>query len=78
VRNNTTLWQLFVKLMLTNNESESFEVLEKALSTLHKAFWSSVQDSHFERNIQDCLGTMKITNQLIDGGFFSFILFLFH
>jgi hypothetical protein len=78
VRNNTALWQLFVKLMLTNTEGESFEVLEKVLSTLHKAFWSAVQDPHFERDIQNCLGTMKMTNQLIDGGFFSFILFLFH
>ncbi|GFG34972.1 hypothetical protein Cfor_09317, partial [Coptotermes formosanus] len=66
VRNNTALWQLFVKLMLTNTEGESFEVLEKVLSTLHKAFWSAVQDPHFERDIQNCLGTMKMTNQLID------------
>jgi len=77
VRNNTALWQLFVKLMLTNTDNESFEVLEKVLSNLHKAFWSAIQDSHFERDTQDCLDTMKITNQLIDG-VFLFILFLFH
>lgn len=77
MRNNTALWQLFAKLMLTNTDSESFEVLEKVLSTLHKAFWSAVQDSHFERDTRDCLDTMKITNQLIDGGFFSSFYFCF-
>jgi hypothetical protein len=73
VRNNTTLWQLFVKLMLTSTENETFEALESILSYLYKAFWSAIQDSHFERNTQDCLGTMQITSQLIDGGFFNFI-----
>lgn len=59
--------------MVTNSESETFEVLEKVLSTLHKAFWSAVQDSHFERDIQESLSTMQITNQLTDGKFFQFI-----
>jgi hypothetical protein len=64
------LWQLFVKLMLSNTESETFEALEKVVSYLHKAFWSAIQDSYFERDTQDCLGTMQITAQLIDGSYF--------
>ncbi|XP_033610346.1 tetratricopeptide repeat protein 27 [Cryptotermes secundus] len=66
VRNNTALWQLFVKLMLSSTESETFEALERVLSYLYRAFWSAIQDSHFEKDTQDCLGTMQITSQLID------------
>lgn len=67
VRNNVKLWQLFAKLTLTNIENETFEELEKVVSYLHKAFWSAIQDSGFEKDIKDTLGTMQITSQLIDG-----------
>jgi hypothetical protein len=75
VRNNVKLWQLLVKLTLTNIESETFEELEKVVSYLHKAFWSAIQDSGFEKDLKDTLGTMQITSQLIDGGFYKFTLF---
>jgi hypothetical protein len=72
VRNNVKLWQLCAKLTLTNVENETFENLEKVVSYLHKAFWSAIQDSHFEKDTKDTLGTMQITSQLIDGGSFKF------
>ncbi|XP_021912944.1 tetratricopeptide repeat protein 27 isoform X2 [Zootermopsis nevadensis] len=66
VRNNVKLWQLFAKLTLTNIDNETYDELEKVVSYLHKAFWSAIQDSGFEKDIKDTLGTMQITSQLID------------
>ncbi|KAJ4426285.1 hypothetical protein ANN_27097 [Periplaneta americana] len=66
VRSNTALWQMFVKLMLSHTDSETSETMEKTISYLQKAFWSAIQDSHFERDTKECLDTMKITSQLMD------------
>lgn len=67
VRNNPSVWQLYVKLMLIDESNkESFESMEKVVSSLQKGFWSSIQDSHFERDIKECLLTMQITSQLVD------------
>ncbi|XP_069689921.1 tetratricopeptide repeat protein 27 [Periplaneta americana] len=66
VRSNTALWQMFVKLMLSHTDSETLETMEKTISYLQKAFWSAIQDSHFERDTKECLDTMKITSQLMD------------
>ena len=68
VRNNPSVWQLYVKLMLIDESNkESFESMEKVVSCLQKGFWSSIQDSHFERDMKECLLTMQITSQLVDG-----------
>ena len=54
-------------MLIDETNKESFESMEKVVSCLQKGFWSSIQDSQFERDTKQCVLTMQITSQLIDG-----------
>ncbi|PSN47384.1 hypothetical protein C0J52_11170 [Blattella germanica] len=74
VRGNHLIWQQHAKLILLHNRNkESFDTMEKAISSLQRGFWCADED--FNRGTKESLFTMQLTSQLATSKFQNIILF---